>query len=218
MGELRHVGAHGPEQQDVLWRVRQVVLAADDVADLHVGVVDAHREVVERRAVRADDDQVAAQRRRVDLDVAANDVVERDEPSPTRKRMTGLTALPPPSRALRRGQVRAAAHVVRRLVRRLLRLAIGRRAPPACSSSSRPCPRAATARRPRVDARAAASADTARTRPWPAGRRPPGPRPTRCPASAAARGCRARKSSVERASSVSSRRRMNVPPMRLAKR
>ena len=67
------------EKQDVLGRVGQVILAADDVADLHVRVIDANREVVERRAVRSDDDQIAAQRLGVDLDVAADDVVERDD-------------------------------------------------------------------------------------------------------------------------------------------
>ena len=36
------------------------------------------REVVERRAVRADDDEVAAERVGVDRDVAADDVVELD--------------------------------------------------------------------------------------------------------------------------------------------
>ena len=59
--------------------LREVVLAADDVADLHRRVVDDDREVVERRAVAADDDEVAAEVRDVDLDVAADDVVERDD-------------------------------------------------------------------------------------------------------------------------------------------
>ena len=120
MGELRHVGAHRPEQQDVLGRVRQVILAADDVADLHVGVVDADREVVERRAVGADDDQVAAERRRVDLDVAADDVVERDDPLPDAEADDRLAALGLARGALLRRQVRAAADVVRWLVGGLL--------------------------------------------------------------------------------------------------
>ena len=82
MGEQRHVVPERPEQQDVLGRVREVVLAADDVADLHRGVVDDDREVVERRAVGADDDEVAAEVGGVDLDAAADDVVERDDALP----------------------------------------------------------------------------------------------------------------------------------------
>ena len=66
----------------MLGRVGEVVLAADDVGDRHLGVVDHDREVVERRAVGADDDEVAAQRRGVDLDVPADDVVEGDDPLP----------------------------------------------------------------------------------------------------------------------------------------
>ena len=79
MGELRDRRAHRLEQQDVLGRVGEVILAADDVADLHGGVVHGHGEVVERVAVRADDDQVAAEGAGVDLHVPADDVVEDDE-------------------------------------------------------------------------------------------------------------------------------------------
>ena len=56
-----------------------MVLAADDVGHLHRRVVDDDREVVERRPVRADDHEVAAEVRDVDLDPAADDVVERDD-------------------------------------------------------------------------------------------------------------------------------------------
>ena len=52
VGEARHVVAQRPEQQDVLGRVREVVLAADDVGDLHRRVVDDDREVVQRRCRR----------------------------------------------------------------------------------------------------------------------------------------------------------------------
>ena len=41
VGEVGHLGAERPEEQDVLGRVGEVVLAADDVADGHRGVVDA---------------------------------------------------------------------------------------------------------------------------------------------------------------------------------
>ena len=39
-------------------RVVQVIIAANDVRDAHVHVVDDHAEVVGRRAIRARDDQV----------------------------------------------------------------------------------------------------------------------------------------------------------------
>ena len=79
MGELRLRVAERAEQEDVLRRVREVVLAADDVADLHRRVVDDDREVVERRAVAADDHEVAAEVGDVELDAAADDVVEGDQ-------------------------------------------------------------------------------------------------------------------------------------------
>ena len=92
MGELRHVGAERPEEQDVLGRVGDVVLAADDVADRHVGVVDDDHEVVERRAIAADDDQVAAQVVRVEISTWPRTMSSNaTTPSPTRKRMTGLS-------------------------------------------------------------------------------------------------------------------------------
>ena len=46
--EDRRLGAEGPEEQHVLGRVGEVVLAADDVADAHGHVVDHDHEVVER--------------------------------------------------------------------------------------------------------------------------------------------------------------------------
>ena len=79
VGERRHLVAERPEQQDVLGRVRDVVLAADDVGHLHRRVVDDDGEVVQRRPVRADDDEVAADVRDVDLDSAADDVVPGDD-------------------------------------------------------------------------------------------------------------------------------------------
>ena len=50
--EARHVVAQRSEQEDVLGRVREVVLAADDVGHLHRRVVDDDREVVQRRCRR----------------------------------------------------------------------------------------------------------------------------------------------------------------------
>ena len=50
--------------------------------DLHRRVVDDDSEVVQRRAVSANDDEVAAEVRDVDLDLAADDVVEADDAGP----------------------------------------------------------------------------------------------------------------------------------------
>jgi hypothetical protein len=84
VGEGRLRIAERAEQEDVLRRVREMVLAPDHVADAHRRIVDDDREVVERRAVGPDDDEVAAQGTRVDLDVAADDVVEGDH-APTER-------------------------------------------------------------------------------------------------------------------------------------
>jgi hypothetical protein len=43
--EPRHLRAQRAKQRDVLRGVRQMIVAADDVGDLHVRVVDAHAEV-----------------------------------------------------------------------------------------------------------------------------------------------------------------------------
>ena len=56
--ELRDRRAERPEERDVLGRVGEVVVAADDVRDPHVGVVHADAEVVERMAVGAHEDEV----------------------------------------------------------------------------------------------------------------------------------------------------------------
>ena len=105
--------------------LREVVLAADDVGDPHRGVVHHHGEVVERRPVGPDDDEVAAEGGRVDLDVAPDQVVEGDDagldPEADRRPTTlGLAGGP-----LVGGQRRAAADVAGRLLRRLLRLPVG---------------------------------------------------------------------------------------------
>ena len=97
----RHRVAERPEQEDVLGRVREVVLAADDVADLHRRVVDDDREVVERRAVAADDDEVAAEVGDVDLDAAADDVVEGDDPGPDPEAECAACDPPPRGRPAR---------------------------------------------------------------------------------------------------------------------
>ena len=122
MPELRLAVAERPDQGDVLRRVRQVILAADDVGDLHRLVVDHDHEVVERHPVAADDHEVAEQRV-VELDLAADQVVEadvlrRDLEADDRRATLGLEG-----GALRIGQAQAAAVVARRLLVALLLVA-----------------------------------------------------------------------------------------------
>ena len=59
MREVRRRGTERAEQQQLAGRVGQVVVAADDVRDAHVAVVDDRGEVVAGDAVRAHDDEVA---------------------------------------------------------------------------------------------------------------------------------------------------------------
>ena len=80
--------------------LREVVLAADDVADLHRRIVDDDREVVERRAVAADDHEVAAEGIGVDLDVAADEIVERDHPVPDAEADAPADGPRPPARPI----------------------------------------------------------------------------------------------------------------------
>jgi hypothetical protein len=102
-----------------------MVLAPDDVADLHRGVIDNDREVIQRRAVGTDDHEVSAEVRDVDLHASAHDVVEGDHtlahPEPERSAFALGFALG----SLVEGQVRASSDIPRRLLRRLLGLAIG---------------------------------------------------------------------------------------------
>ncbi len=58
MGELRRLDAQALEDQQMLEGVGEVILAADDVADAQIGVVDAGGEVVRRHAVRAQQREV----------------------------------------------------------------------------------------------------------------------------------------------------------------
>ena len=58
MRELRQRGVDGLKQQHLARGVGQVVVPADDVADAQVGVIDHRTEVVRRRAVRTDENQV----------------------------------------------------------------------------------------------------------------------------------------------------------------
>ena len=58
MGERGHGRAESLVDHDLTRGVGQVVVAADDVGDLHHGVVDDGREVVRGRAVGTEDDKV----------------------------------------------------------------------------------------------------------------------------------------------------------------
>ena len=58
VGERGHGRAEGLVDHDLTRGVGQVVVAADDMGDLHHGVVDDSREVVRGRAIGAEDDKV----------------------------------------------------------------------------------------------------------------------------------------------------------------
>ena len=125
VGEPRDLVAQGPEQEDVLRCVGQVVLAPDDVRDIHRRVVDDDREVVERVAVGPDDDEVPAQVGDVDLDGAADEVVEGHDTRADPEAQRAPAALRLAGRPLRWGQRRAAADIARRLLGGFLGLAVG---------------------------------------------------------------------------------------------
>ena len=180
--------------------------------DLHRGVVDHDREVVERRPVVADDDEVAAEVADVDLDVAAHDVVEGDDPLADAEAQRAAAALGLAGRAARpasgaRSGRRSAAAAWPPPA------PCGRpRAPRACSSRDRRGRRrAAAGRRPRTSGRRSIwrygacgpRAGSPATSGPSSQSRPSQCRPSRMSFS---------NSTVLRATSVSSRRRTNVPP------
>ncbi len=109
--EGRRLSAERPEEQHVLGRVGEMVLAADDVADAHGDVVHDDREVVQRGAIRAGDDEVAAQRARIDGHVPAHQVVELHETLADAEADDGRPTFGATGDAVRLVQVRAAAHV-----------------------------------------------------------------------------------------------------------
>ena len=76
--EARLPVAQGTDERDVLRGVRQVVLAADHVGDLHGLVVDHHHEVIQGYAIGADDHEVT-QQAVVEVDLATDQVVEADD-------------------------------------------------------------------------------------------------------------------------------------------
>ena len=75
MCKLRQRHAERLEEEDVLRRVGEVVLAADHVGDPHIRVVYDHGEVVERRTIRAEDHEIASECLSVDLDPTADKVI-----------------------------------------------------------------------------------------------------------------------------------------------
>ena len=89
------VGAERAEEQHVLRRVREMVVAARDVRDGHVDVVDDDGEVIGRIAVGAEQDEVVDQLA-LELHVAADEVVKLDrarrhrEADDVRRRRTTL--------------------------------------------------------------------------------------------------------------------------------
>ncbi len=162
-------------------------------------VVDHHAEVVGRRAVGARDDQV------VELGVLESHRGRAPGPRPRRrpssgflKRTTGVTP------GARLAALAAAAVVARLLLARELLRRASRRAPPWCSSSGRPCPSSSIW--PMHLAVAVEALRSGRT----------GPRRRRGRATPCRRGSPAPPPSVERSRSVSSTRRMNLPPWRRA--
>ena len=96
MGKLRQRHAERLKEEDVLRRVGEVVLAANDVGDPHVGIVDDDGEVIERRAVGAQDHQVATQGVTVNLDPPADKVINNNNAwlnaEAQRCRLTGCDA------------------------------------------------------------------------------------------------------------------------------
>ena len=80
VAEARRRQAEGLVEEDLLGRVGDVVVAAEDVGDAEEGVVDDAGEVVGRRAVRLDDDLVL-DGVRLDGDPAVDEVVEGDRPA-----------------------------------------------------------------------------------------------------------------------------------------
>ena len=77
VGERGHGRAEGLVDHDLARGVGKVVVAADDVGDLHHGVIDDGREVVRGRAVGAEDDKVV-ELLGVEGHLAMNGVVDDD--------------------------------------------------------------------------------------------------------------------------------------------
>ncbi len=182
VGEGGDRRAEGPEQQQLARRVGEVVVAADDVRDAHVAVVDHRGEVVAGGAVGAHDDEVA-DGALLDHNGAADDVVDGRRRRPARGTAASTARGPPdgprPRRARGRGSAgRSAACGPRPSAPRA-----APRGVPASRSRGTQRRRRRAAAPPRDTRPSARSGGTARK-----GLRPRAPRPTRAPASADRRG------------------------------
>ncbi len=170
VGERRRGQAEPLVEQHVLGGRGDPLLAAHDVGDAHLVVVDDDGEVVGREAVGLEDHLVVGARRR---HPAADQVVELergvvgDRASARRasRRTRAARAAPPRSCRRRAGRSRWAAWPS-------AGPRASARAARSSTSSGRPCRRRAAARRRACRCRAARSAGRART-----GRRRRGPRP-----------------------------------------
>ncbi len=77
MRKARHLGTQSFENLDLGTGIGNVILATDDVGDLHVDIVNHRRQRVEEQAVRADQDGVR-HRGRVDLGVTTGQIFPSD--------------------------------------------------------------------------------------------------------------------------------------------
>ena len=208
--EVREPGRLAPQrlvQQQLPRRIRDVILAPDDVRNLHQHVVDHDGEVVGGVPVGSQEHRIA-DHRRVEVDGPADEVVEHDlpsvgDPEPDHGPLAGGT----PPRDLLRTQRPAGARVAGRASLESARACGQSPAPRACRSSSRPGRRQSAAPPGRRRSTAARTAGTART-----GRRCRAPRPSRARATGDRPGSHRSDSRVDRSASVSSIRSTNVPP------
>src|SRR5664280_3811442 len=58
VGELRDIEAQSPIDEDLAWRIGQVLFCPDDVRDLHQRVVDDGREVIDGNTILTGNDKV----------------------------------------------------------------------------------------------------------------------------------------------------------------
>src|SRR4051794_7439732 len=80
MAVARRLGPERLEELEVLGRIRQVILAADDVRNLHLDVIDDVNEMKDPRAVRPANGHVRMRLRiaQIEGDAAADFVVHRN--------------------------------------------------------------------------------------------------------------------------------------------
>src|SRR5207253_5810508 len=56
--ELGHLGTYRAIEQDLFWRIRNVIVATNDVRDRHVDIVRNHGQLIGGMTVRTEDDEV----------------------------------------------------------------------------------------------------------------------------------------------------------------